>query len=343
MAEGILFIEGFEKDDNFSVWEDISSGYPVQRTTGTKRSGNYGMRPSGALGNGVGQSPLFRPCTEIILGFAFKPVAIELGSLPNPLHIAQLLQAPGNFMVGLEFTQQRTFGVSGAGPYGYTERMVELDTWYYLEWYVKIHPSLGETILRINGNVEFTATSINTGTPTWGGINQFFMGHIGGGNTGTELWYDDIYVRDASIGGFLGDVEVIGVELVDDYTIQWIRNSLTKNYLTQIENTPDEDVTYVSTDIAAKDLYEVEDSTFGGVIHAVQLVSRGRKTSTELWRLNNIVHVGGLELEGPDHYMAYPLYETYPPDVFGHQPNGSDWTLPAFNAMKVGFYAEPVT
>lgn len=340
MAEGIRFFEGFEKDDSLSVWEDTFS---FIRETGVKRSGNYGARPGPPFNIGVGQSPLFIPSPEIILGFAFRPAAVETGSLANAIYIAQMVQPPGVGATLLEFTEQRTLGVStvGGNNHGYTNKSLEEDAFYYVEWYVRIHPTNGASIVRVNGNEELSLSGINTGNILFGGINQFYIGRMAGGNSGTDFWYDDIYVRDALIGGFLGDVEVLGVELEDDFLTQWVRNTGLKNYLTLIENTPDEDVTFVSTDVTAKDLYEVQNSTFPGVIHAVQLVSRGRKTSTELWRLQNVVHVGGLELFGNQHYMSYPNYETFPPDVFGHQPNGSDWTLSAFNNMKVGIYAEP--
>lgn len=341
MAEGITSFEGFEKDDAFSVWEDNNG---ISRNAAWARSGGFGMKPTGSLGLGNGESMLLPPTPHFIIGFAFNMQAYDIGSLANTLFIMGLNEPPGTQVALLEFTGQKTFGIrAGSTTFGYTNKSLDDTAWYFVEWRIlRASGTGGEVELRINGHTEFLLTGVNTGAPQWGGINQYVAGRIGGGNSGTSMWYDDIYTRNAFIGGFLGDIAVIGTELVADYTTQWVRNVGPSNYLTQIENTPDEDATHVATDIAAKDLYEVADSAFNGVIHAVQLTSRGRKTSTELWRMQNVIHVNGVESFGAQHYMSFPAYETYPSDVFGHQPNGADWTLPAFNAMKAGFYAEPV-
>lgn len=333
-GDGIRFFEGFETDDTLSVWEDLSG---FGRFTANKRSGTHGARCTGALGLGGAQSPLFTPTSEAILGFAFKPAVYTLGSLPTTLFISSFLEPPGNIIANLEFTQQRTFGINGQ----YSNRSLELDAWYYVEWYLKRNGAAGESIIRVNGDEELGAT-VNVGTGT---INQFGVGRgNSGGNSDTDLWYDDIYIRDALIGGFLGDSEVIGTGLEGDFAIQFIRNSLAANYLTQIETTPDEDTTHVESPVGnpgpITDLYVVGDTAYQGTIHAVQLVSRGRKTSTHLWHLRNKIQVAGLAAVGPNYAMSYPNYETFPPTVFPRQPNGTDWDLAAFNAMVAGFEAE---
>ena len=348
---GIRYFEGFETDESLSVWESNDAGFGgsgVERSVDAARSGVYGMRPAGALGHGVAQSCLWTPTLTIIVGFAFRA---QIAAGGDPAILGFHVSGGGNPQCAIVLSAQRSIGFVGGGvTIGYTERMLELDAWYYIELLAHLSTSPNGTfILRINGDEAARFEGVTTGVGSiFGGINQMFMGRGGGFPAETsEFHFDDIYVRDADEGGFLGDVEVVGVELEDDYTIQWERNSLAKNYLTVIENTPDEDTTYVETPADSvdpiKDLYEVGDQAYEGTIYAVQLVSRGRKTSTHLWHLRNVVHVSGLEDRGPDHAMAYPLYETYPPDVFHTQPNGADWDTAAFNAMKVGIEAEPFT
>lgn len=360
MAEGLRFFDGFETDSTQSVWE--ADG--LVRSTIHKRSGVYGVGWAD-LGLPRNQSPLCVPTTAYIVGMAFRnridPLDVFAGIWGGNVPILEIRGPGDQFHVQLVLDSQNLLSVwtqdeaGGWTARAYSTRQLDDFAFYYLEMACYAHDSNGRVVVQLNGQGGPVGVSpatiidvsgirtLRIGIPSvQKSYNQFHVGVLSGFlNEGRIFSFDDFYTRDANVvNEFLGDVEVVGTQLEDDFTVQWIRNSLTKNYLTLIEDPPDEDTTFVETDVAAKDLYEVQNSSFSGVIHAVQVVSRAKKTSTEIWRFHNLIHVGGLELNGPDLYMAYPLYETFPPDVFGHQPNGSDWTLGAFNAMKVGIYAE---
>jgi len=340
MADGVLFLEGFETDTTASVWENCITDHI---TADHARSGGMGLGAINNLGVEANQGPLFAPTVNVVFGFAFR-----WRDAHDSLNYIWEVRGPGDVShVSLGLNGQNCLQVAWqGGGAAYTNFALDMNTWYYIELRCYINRTNGYIELRVNGadagEQYLLVGPVNTasGDASQWFANQFHCGSVSG--FGRNFSFDDIYVRDATFG-FMGDLEILGAQLVDDFSIEWTRNTEDHNYKCVYELTPDEDTSYVETEVEAKDLYEVGDTTYAGEIVAVQLVSRGRKTSTQLWSIQNKLSVGGLELTGAKHYMGFPNYETFPPDVFGTQPNGDPWDVAAFNAMKVGFTAKPET
>lgn len=343
MADGILGIEGFETDYNGTMWEVLADDDIV---AGSARSGGYGLLLDGFFDEA--ESWLWEPKDHVIVGFAWRPNG---GVTSAGANIISLMRADAGGIHGeLEFTQQGSLRISvyGKGVKDIGNRIMELDSWAYIEIRYYVHPTAGEIEVRVNGDP--TPELYWTGDTTGSGasdtlsrkINQFHFGE----EVNRSFSYDDVYVRDNTTGlGFLGDVEILGYALQSDYSVEWTRSSGAANYEMVDETRPDEDTTYVMSNQLTgtkRDLYEVADTAYLGDILAVQLVSRGRKTTTHLWRMRNTMQLGGVDAYGTWRYMGYPLYATNPPDVFPLDPNGNPWTAANFNAMKVGFISEPM-
>jgi hypothetical protein len=209
-------------------------------------------------------------------------------------------------------------------------------------------------VVQVNGDGEGTPGStgaevldisgINTGAVTTGleGYNQFALGRMGG-NLGVtiDLSFDDVYCRDATEGGFIGDNAVYLLDLEDDRSVEFTRLSGAKNYLMVNETAPDDDTTYNETSTSGhEDVFEVGDVAFPGVIHCVQLVARQRKTETEAWTLQTLLDLAGTKSYAGERYLPYDQYETRPPDVYGDAPGDTGWTLAQLNAIGVGYRAD---
>jgi len=345
MADGVLFIEGWETDTTASVWEDVSGMFGQANIIHSDhaRTGAYGY---GVVGSGYAQaqSPLWVPTNFITLGFAFRWKGQGGGTTGDGIFE---LRGPGDVVhVTGYFNTQNVWGLKRPdGTFIWSTRTLDYNAWYYIEVQTFIHNSVGSMALRINGGPDISVTGVDTAggsqASNWY-CNQIFLGRFDGflaGQGPTDYAFDDIYVRDANVNaGFFGDVEVLGLGLEDDSVIQFSRSGGTKNYENVDDPTPDEDATYVFTNVDGhQDLYVVADSVFAGTIHAVQLVARTRKTATQIWTINTAIKLGVTTSYGTTRYMAYPTYETLQPDVFGDAPGSSGWTLSQLNAMVVGF------
>ena len=345
MSDGILFFDGFEGDTTASVWQGIDGGFLQTDMIDPQwaRTGGYGY---GFVGGGIGgaQSCLWTPTDYIIIGFAFLWHGQGGGTQGDPI---MQLRGPGDVVhVGLNFNTQNVFGfLKPDGNMLWSVRTLDADAWYYIELRAKIHNTTGSVELWINGGADIAVTGLDTaggGDPNSWFVNQFHVGRLGGylaGQGPTHYQYDDFYVMNANVTPTpLGDSEVLGYALQDDASVMFSRSSGSKNYQLVDDTTPDEDATYVYSDVDnAEDYYVVGDTSYLGTIHAVQLVIRCRKTATQIWTIQGAIELTGTKSYGIQRYMAYPNYETLQPYVFGDAPGSTGWTVGQFNAMTVGF------
>lgn len=357
MSEGIHFIEGFEGDTTALVWERMS----MTLSSDHARSGVVG---GGAVGGGTkfGQSPLFPPTLGIACGFAFR----NNGDAWSGNVVLCQVRGPTNVLHALVgISTQRVLTVETPDAGGSLQlravgtRQLDDGAWYYIECGFVGHATNGRVVVQINGpggtpgeGANLAATDIDvTGIPTlrvgsptvpavarfynqaWIGVSSIETGEV-------NMSFDDVYIRELD-EGFLGDMEVLLVDLEDDRSIDFTRSSGSKNYLMVNETEPDEDGTYNDTETSGdEDVFEIADSGFTGEIHCVQLVARAKKTETEVWSLNTLIDLAGVKSYGAERYLSMPDYETLPPDVFGTAPGDLPWTVARLNALGVGYRAQ---
>lgn len=81
--------------------------------------------------------------------------------------------------------------------------LVAVDTWYYLELQIKLHDTAGTATLRLNGS---TVGTFAGDTKMAGAAATYETFRITGQADGTDVWYDDLYLRVGAGEDFAGDI-----------------------------------------------------------------------------------------------------------------------------------------
>lgn len=351
MSDGMLFIEGFEGDEDSLVWTDFMLPDTGQgRLQSAARTGNWGLR-AGQSGVAWSSSPLWTATDHVICGFAFK--CNDQAPTGSAIRFFENWGVNSTFWTWIGLTEQMTLfsdmsqdglGMPGL-PRHYSTFQLDVDTWYYIE--ISLQASAGGNILTIQVNGPAGAVG-STGAEVLQHIgpapamanNAYNQFRVGAWNQGADYSFDDFYVREGA-EGYLGDTQVVLLDLEDDRSVDFTRSSGAKNYLMVNEVDTDDDSTYNEIDTTGEDIFEIADQTFTGQIHCVQLITRARKTDADVFSLTPTLDLDGVRAYEGTRFMA-ASYETAPPAVFWDAPGKTGWTLADLNAVGVGYLAEDV-
>lgn len=233
-------------------------------------------------------------------------------------------------------------GTAIAGATGTT--LVWQQRWHYFELRFVHHNSTGELELRVDGNVEFALTGIDTQATANATSDAMWFFDPDIGDTGCII--DDIYVLDsvdstivgAPNNDFLGDIKVKAIFPDGNGTTSDLVGSdsdSTDNYLLVDEVTPDDSTTYVASgDVGDKDTYEYEDLTNQATIYGVQINPYARKTDAGARSIATISKLGATEVDSADIALASDY--TYYFDIREANPDGDQWTTADVNAAEYG-------
>lgn len=142
--------------------------------------------------------------------------------------------------------------------------------WFYVEMKVVIHDSAGTVEVRVDNNVVLNLTGQDTRNAGTDGL----IDTVGIGGRFTSWTVRDIYILNglgSTLNDFLGP-QVMQSRVVDGAgdSTQWTPNT-GSNFQAVDETNPDDDTTYVESDVAAeRDSYTVTDFTIPDTINAVQ-------------------------------------------------------------------------
>src|SRR5204862_3050679 len=99
--------------------------------------------------------------------------------------------------------------VGGAGIVGASAAHgMAVNTWYYIEWQIKLHDTTGFTSVRINGVQMFNVTNVDTknaGTKT---TYDRVRLNDATANSGVSLWFDDLYITTGAGATFKGSITI---------------------------------------------------------------------------------------------------------------------------------------
>lgn len=275
--------------------------------------------------------PTLPAYSNFLLGFAFR----------NGFGVSPFLSFPGP-RVGLK-TDGRIYILNHSGTevaVTSSPNLIAANTWYYMEVYIRPHPSTGEMKVRIDG-VEWLSYSLDTASGSETTISSF-----GFGGWGEEI--DDLYLMgNVSIPtDFKGPMRVITLYPAADTAQKDFTPSIgTDNYamvddvLVSPPSVIDDSSTCVSSSTPThRDLYAFSDLPEGAWnIHAIQVVTSGRKTADGTRNLQNVVMSGatpGLGMDWPLGFgatqMIYDLWVTDP-------ATGSAWIVEGIRDLEAGF------
>jgi hypothetical protein len=282
-----------------------------------------------------------------IVGFAFRTTAI-----PNNTNgVIVALFDSGNTQCDLRINTDGTLQVTRNGTNltgGKSANVIQVNTWYYVEWYCVISSSLSSNQCNVNVNgVQWLSVSPgqvtkNTANAT---ANQIAIGGTANalGFQGNGIMdYSDLYVCDgtgsAPYNTFLGDCKVecrwpIGPSGTN---ANWVANGGSTTGCVN-DLMPNGDNSYLSsanTNDVSTFILPPLDST-PSIIYGLQVTHASRKTDAGTRQISDMVRSGGANYVGNTVSLSngYLMF----PNIYTTDPNTSAaWTQSGANAVEIG-------
>lgn len=275
-----------------------------------------------------------------IMGCAFKTASLSLYSNSAAGDIMSVRDA-GSAQCDLRVLTDGTLRATRNGTtLGTTSFAISANTFYYIEWKVKIDNTTGTIDVQVNGSNKLSLTGLDTQNTANATANQVVMGNLGG-NSNTTSDFGDFYACDgqgsAPTNTFLGDVRIeakftngAGV------TTEWTP-SAGSNFQNVDETAPDDDTTFNSSStINQVDTYAYPDITPGfGTVFGVQVLMNTRKDDGGTRTIAPVVRSGSTNYVGNSQnistsYLYYrQMYEQNP-------DTAAVWTVSGVNAAEFG-------
>lgn len=230
--------------------------------------------------------------------------------------------------------------------------VLRTNTWYHLGIRVRVHATLGELEVRLNGGpVIGPLTGVNTThvNGLWSGLIHSFS--IGGNDN--AIIFDDLVVMDDVDDGlddprlpggggfdkFLGQVEVV-VKRPNNpgLSADWTPVPAGANFQNVDDIDSDGDTTVNRADglaVGASDLHQMEDLLPVEDVLAVQSLIALRKTEEGTATVGRLVHDAGVTTVGTP--FAAPTTYTYLHTIEPTLPDGATWSRARWDAIQYGY------
>ena len=216
----------------------------------------------------------------------------------------------------------------------YTNFLLLLNVWYYIELKVFCHPTSGTVEVRVNGTTLVSLTGINTRAGTHNYHNTVVLEQY-------RCYWDDYYICDgsgAALNDFLGTIAVIGLfPNSDTATEQWIPSAGTTHYNLVDENPPNAATDYVSSSTQAQmDLWLYPSLAGTGTILGLQVNTQvAMPSGTSIILESPIVSNGSTDL-GPDYTISSASYADTRHVSTTDPYTGLPWTVAGLAAAQIG-------
>ena len=330
------------------IWIDGQSHYTnvlhkwVAKSTVAPTVGAYGKFGNGLLftaNNGCFvDAGLFTPQQDWSFGFFLKiPSLTNVSGLfllydnvGSVTHLSSFVTSSGQIVVRLGDGGGTTIATSGTN-------YLSADTWYYIEFKLRIDDSVGYVRCRINGTSEWiTLTGADTRNGGTTNADYFRWGYTSGGVSDyTDHWMSDIWIQNGTDADYLGIRRVITDFPSGAGTNSAWTPSTGSNYAC-VDETPPDTADYVtSKDTSKKDTYAfpaLEEPV--GVINAVALTLHAKKDDVNPRSLGGLLLLSGTELlsSGSALTTSYVPYQK----IFPLAPGGTAWDVTKVNACECG-------
>ena len=209
-------------------------------------------------------------------------------------------------------------------------------TWFVIEVWNTIHDTTGRIQVRINGNstavIDFTGDTRNAGT---GVIDSIRMGLVASAPNPTEMYMDDVMVRDDTWCG-AGAIYLLLPDGAGS-TTNWTASTGTVHEC--IDELPVDWTDYAYTDATVantRHLVTVQNPTVTPLsITAVAAIANMRVTAAGGGNANTVIKSGSSVLEGSS--VALDVSGRWVVTYADTNPDGSvAWTASALNAVEIG-------
>ena len=335
----LLFMDGFDQygtADLLKRWNGADGSASIGDTTG--RRGSRGLYLGNLYGAGL-NAVLPSTDTTFVIGFAVKFTSIDF---QFGLFNSSWACVSGVNLVGAgSLAYLRAGGGGGVVADGVSlgqsiPGIVSAGTWYYLEWKVKLHSSLGTAELRVNGVTVVSATGVNT------------LGTVVANVTPTLVYFriysahiDDVYFLDSTgstNNDFLGDVRVDVHRPTADGVQGWTPSTGVSHYALVDETTPNT-TDYNSTNtLNAVDTFVMEDlKNSGARIVAVATNMYHSKEDAGACLVAPVTRISSTNYVGLDYAPSASSYNYAQQFKEVNPATGLAWSESTFNATEFGY------
>ena len=348
----LLLIDGFDHyltADKFIRWnsETIDNGNSVRQTqvinSGGRVSGGYLSVPW----TGSSVSKILRADrSNLVAGFAFR-VPAPGNAFPQAV-FGYLSGASRQFEISINTSSQLYVTRNGTTVQaGIGASSLSQNAWYFVEFKVNFHPTAGSYVVRLDGNVIFSGSGLNTAASGTASANAITLGNgllITGFGGNSPLHYDDLYVLEADSGSglsdFIGDCRVQTLLPTGAGTTTGLSKggAATTNWQSVNEATPDTTTTVFANTAGLYDTYQYGDLVaVTNTVYAVAQSFVSQRDDTGFRRATARIRSGGTEAD----FAApiQPLTGAYSVQQQIQETNpvtGAAWTVSQVNAMEMG-------
>lgn len=208
-------------------------------------------------------------------------------------------------------------------------------TWQSFVVYIKCDPTNGIIKVTVDGVVIYNGTGLNTGSV---GITTFTY------NSGNliDFFIDNFWIFNTlgthSNTAPVGRIRVGTLYPSSDGSFQGFTPSSGTNHYTKVNQAqPDDDTSYVYSNVPAADTYGIQSLSPTGVnqVHAVQIRAVYKKDDVNAKVLHIVARSGLIISESPD--LSPPTAYTSSAYLIQDDPNtGQQWLIADVNAMEIG-------
>lgn len=287
---------------------------------------------------GLGYTLTYGPPDELWQGARGRYVPISGNTFGSFVHIFPFFDTGTvQVVIGVQpdghIAAYRNAAGNPANLLGQSTVAIHINTWYYFEAYVKIHPSAGAVIVRLNNVEIINVTGVNTRFTT---ENQITHVQLGGGLfAGMQSDWCDYYVHKTQ---FLGDIRIGLMKPNADNTNSGWSLSTGANVWELVDEVPPNQSDYVFATAAGSKFYtEMEDTVLTGPCLGIQVLTCFEKEDSGDRRGKTVIVEGGTETDGVESPIVATPSQLYARDTYDVNPRTSaQWTEAQLNAIKAG-------
>jgi hypothetical protein len=327
----VVFIDGF---DSYATSTDMGTDrWLVTTAPGSFVTGRFGGQAvslqRGSAGGGDITALLPSALSALTVGVAFETTEMLTARSVmifknNTTTILTLFKTATNT---LQLVRGATVNTNILAE---TSAFLVSGIWYYVEIELVRNASTGSVNFYINGSLNGSGSSLNTGASDIDRVN------LAVANSGVNVWYDDLYVLDVATR--LGEHRVETLRPTSDTAQIDFTPSTGTNHAALVDETVyNGDTDYnASGTVGHKDRYNMGDlSSTPPTISAVQVNIFAKKDDATTRQIRSNLKSGATTANGATKTVLSTYQATA--DIYALDPNGSiAWTAAAVNALEAG-------
>lgn len=329
-----IFMTGLEAG-SLNVFSAVNSGAEVSTTQ--KRTGNYSLSIPSASDNATIAIP--GSPSEIYMRMGLYMTG---GNSSYSRVFLRLMDTSDLTLITcyVDYNTMRIVikrGTYSGTTLGTSTTVISPDMWYLLELHVVISDSSGVAQLKIDGNLDINASSVDTKPGTISNIGSIIIGAYG--SYVLYGYFDDIAINDTTgsvNNSWIGQGGIYALTPNGAGTSTQLTPSSGANYTCVDDIPPDDDTSYVESNVQDEiDTYALSASAGEGMISAVQWLARAKANSTGTTAVTRVLRINGTNYVGGDNIVSTSY--VYKTDILEKNPDDSAaWEYTDLDAMEAG-------